>query len=202
MRNITFEKISSTFTILNPFNGFAPEEHRVEVRKDPLLGDTSVHNPYLKDKARAFFGENDAELIKKLAEESSKGCIFCGENVLQDCPISVRAPFQGTVTDRGGCSVCEPFFRGSISPGHCARQQALPETFGIHPPTACGRHGGCAGISPLRVSYGCTRRFAAVCANYLLPARSKPGASSPPDAGRPRWPIPIMPGAGCLPPVP
>ena len=82
MGKISFEKISSTFTILNPFNDFAPEEHRVEVRKDPLLGDTSVHNPYLKDKARAFFGDNDEELIKKLAEESAKGCIFCGENVL------------------------------------------------------------------------------------------------------------------------
>ncbi len=82
MGKISFEKISSTFTILNPFNDFAPEEHRVEVRKDPLLGDTSVHNPYLKDKARAFFGDNDEELIKKLAEESAKDCIFCGENVL------------------------------------------------------------------------------------------------------------------------
>jgi UDPglucose--hexose-1-phosphate uridylyltransferase len=82
MSPITFEKTSSTFTILNPFNNFTPEEHRVEVRKDPLLGDTSVHNPFLRDKAKAFFGDNDRELVKKLVEDSEKNCIFCGENVI------------------------------------------------------------------------------------------------------------------------
>jgi UDPglucose--hexose-1-phosphate uridylyltransferase len=83
MVKIPFENVASTFTILNPFNNFAAEEHRVEVRKDPLLGDTSVYNPFLKDKARLFFGENDAELVKKLAEDNAKTCIFCGENVMQ-----------------------------------------------------------------------------------------------------------------------
>jgi galactose-1-phosphate uridylyltransferase len=82
MGNIAFEKISSTFRILNPLNNFAPEAQSVEVRKDPLLGDTSVYNPYLKDKARAFFGPNDPELIQTLARESAKNCIFCGENVV------------------------------------------------------------------------------------------------------------------------
>lgn len=83
MAKISFESVSSTFTVLNPFNNFAAEEHQVEVRKDPLLGDTSVYNPFLKDKAKLFFGENDGELIKKLAEDSARTCIFCGENVVQ-----------------------------------------------------------------------------------------------------------------------
>src|SRR5512134_3475308 len=83
MPNINFERFESTHSVLNPFNGFAVEEHRVEVRKDPLLGDTSVYNPYLKDKAKAFFGANDPELIGRLVDETAKGCIFCGENVLQ-----------------------------------------------------------------------------------------------------------------------
>jgi galactose-1-phosphate uridylyltransferase len=83
MAAIQFERHGSTFTILNPFNNFAEEEHRVEVRKDPLLGDTSVYNPYLKDKAKAFFGENDPGLIERLAAESAKTCIFCGDNVRQ-----------------------------------------------------------------------------------------------------------------------
>ena len=82
MGAITFEKISSASTILNPFNNFAPEEHCVEVRKDPLLGDTSIHNPFLMNKARAFFGQNDPELIEKLARDSAENCIFCGQNVL------------------------------------------------------------------------------------------------------------------------
>jgi galactose-1-phosphate uridylyltransferase len=83
MAAIQFERHGSTFTILNPFNNFAEEEHRVEVRKDPLLGDTSVYNPYLKDKAKAFFGENDPGLIERLVEESAKTCIFCGDSVRQ-----------------------------------------------------------------------------------------------------------------------
>jgi galactose-1-phosphate uridylyltransferase len=83
MGTITFERHPSTFRILNPFNHFAEEEHRVEVRKDPLLGDTSVYNPYLKDKAKVFFGQNDPELISKLVEDTATACIICGENVLQ-----------------------------------------------------------------------------------------------------------------------
>jgi len=83
MAAIQFERYGSNFRLLNPFNNFVEEEHRVEVRKDPLLGDTSVYNPYLKDKAKAFFGENDPELIERLVTESAKTCIFCGDNVRQ-----------------------------------------------------------------------------------------------------------------------
>jgi len=83
MAAIQFERYGSNFRILNPFNNFVEEEHRVEVRKDPLLGDTSVYNPYLKDKVKAFFGENDPGLIDRLVEESAKTCIFCGGNVRQ-----------------------------------------------------------------------------------------------------------------------
>ena len=81
MAAIQFERHESAFRILNPFNDFAEEEHRVEVRKDPLLGDTSVYNPYLKDKAKFFFGQNDPELIERLVAETAKTCIFCGDNV-------------------------------------------------------------------------------------------------------------------------
>ncbi len=83
MPKIAFERFESRFSILNPFNNFTEEEHVVEVRKDPLLGDTSIYNPYLKDKAKAFFGQNDEELIRKLAEETAGSCIFCGENARQ-----------------------------------------------------------------------------------------------------------------------
>lgn len=81
MGAIQFEKFDSTFTILNPLREFAEEEHRIEVRRDPLLRDTSIYNPYLEDKAKAFFGANDDELIKNLAKETATDCIFCGENV-------------------------------------------------------------------------------------------------------------------------
>ena len=81
MTAIEFERYRSTFRLKNPFNNFDEEEHTVEVRKDPLLHDTSIYNPYLKDKAKAFFGQNDEDLIRKLAEDSAAGCIFCGDSV-------------------------------------------------------------------------------------------------------------------------
>lgn len=81
MSGIKFEAVESNFSILNPFKDFVEDFHMVEVRRDPLLDDTSVYNPFLRDKAKSFFGECDAALVKKLVEESSKGCIFCGESV-------------------------------------------------------------------------------------------------------------------------
>lgn len=78
---LQFESFGANFRILDPFKDFSEENHFVEVRKDPLLGDTSIYNPYLKDKARFFFGENDPELIKNLVEESAKTCIFCEPRV-------------------------------------------------------------------------------------------------------------------------
>ena len=73
----------SEFTVLNPFDNFQEELHRVEVRKDPLLGDVSIYNPYLKDKAKFFFGANDYDLIRNLAESSAPTCVFCPERVRQ-----------------------------------------------------------------------------------------------------------------------
>lgn len=78
---IRFESFGERFSILDPFKDFSEEEHLVEVRKDPLLGDTSVYNPYLRDKAKFFFGENNHELIQSLVEGSAKTCIFCEEKV-------------------------------------------------------------------------------------------------------------------------
>jgi len=86
MPNITFETITSVLTILNPLKSFKEETHRVEVRKDPLLGDRSVYNPFLGDKANAFFGSNDPALIDALAETSAKTCIFCGDRLERSTP--------------------------------------------------------------------------------------------------------------------
>jgi hypothetical protein len=86
MAIIAFETVSSSVTILNPKNNFAKETHWVEVRKDPLLGDRSTYNPYLRDKANSFFGKNDADLIAKLITGSAKGCSFCGSRVEESTP--------------------------------------------------------------------------------------------------------------------
>jgi UDPglucose--hexose-1-phosphate uridylyltransferase len=86
MSKISFESVDSCFTLLNPQNNFTEETHRVEVRKDPLLGDTSAYNPFLRDKAKAFFGDNDPELVRRLVDESSKTCIFCADRIEKVTP--------------------------------------------------------------------------------------------------------------------
>jgi len=171
MGTIGFEKFSSTFTILNPFNDFAPEEHSVEVRKDPLLGDTSVHNPYLKDKARAFFGRNDQELIQTLAQESAKNCIFCGENVVSRTARYPSDILPGGRIRKGGAVLFSNLFSlGSYHPVIALGSAHFLKLSEFTP--AMIADGFEAAQEFLRCVY---RRdesavFTTVCANYLPPA--------------------------------
>ncbi len=171
MTAIIFEKSSSSFTILNPFSNFSPEVHQVEVRRDPILGDTSVYNPFLKDKAKAFFGENDRELIRNLAEGSAANCIFCGENVLQ----------------KTACYPSDIVEGGRIRSGDAVLFANLFSVGAQHPVIALGsRHflqlaeftprlladGFLAARNFLKSLYrrDGSVRYSALCANYLLPA--------------------------------
>lgn len=86
MGKIAFESIESDVRFLNPMKEFAPDVQTLQIRKDPLLGDTSVFNPELKDKAQIFFGKCDQELIKNLVDETAKNCFFCGEAVAKSTP--------------------------------------------------------------------------------------------------------------------
>jgi UDPglucose--hexose-1-phosphate uridylyltransferase len=86
MSNIQFNSFESTAKILNPFKNFTEDVQTIEVRRDPLLGDTSVYNRSLKDKAKFFFGDSDPELIKNLVQDSAKTCIFCGDKVEKNTP--------------------------------------------------------------------------------------------------------------------
>jgi len=63
MARIVFERIQSGVRFHNPLRDFAEDLHMLEIRKDPLLGDVSIHNPYLKDKAKAFFPLRGVTLI-------------------------------------------------------------------------------------------------------------------------------------------
>ena len=72
MAGISFESIKSNVRFLNPLKQFAEDTQTLEIRKDPLLGDTSVFNPELKDKAQIFFGKCDQELIRHLVEDTAK----------------------------------------------------------------------------------------------------------------------------------
>ena len=80
MTTVAFERARSSVAILDPGRGFAEQRGEVEVRRDPLLGDTSVHNPALRAKA-GFFGENDPALVARLVAASAASCIFCGDRL-------------------------------------------------------------------------------------------------------------------------
>ena len=157
--------------ILNPFNNFSLEEHQVEVRKDPLLGDTSIHNPYLKDKVKAFFGENDPELVKKLADESAKNCIFCGENVLHK---TARYPpdilSQGRIRIGDAVLFANLFSVGAFHPVIALGSRHFLQLREFAPQLLAD--GLRAAHDFVRFVYhrDPSAAFTALCANYLFPA--------------------------------
>jgi galactose-1-phosphate uridylyltransferase len=53
-------------------------EQVIEHRIDPLLGTVASVNAALGEKARAFVGSADLELLRDLEERSRAGCPFCG----------------------------------------------------------------------------------------------------------------------------
>jgi galactose-1-phosphate uridylyltransferase len=171
MGTIAFEKVSSTFTIENPFNDFAEEKHSVEVRKDPLLGDTSIHNPYLKDKARAFFGENNQELIQTLVHESARNCIFCGENVVSKTARYPSDMVSGGRIRKGEAVLFANLFSvGAYHPVIALSSAHFLKLTEFSPQLIAD--GFMAGQEFLRSVYGkdAAAAFSTVCANYLLPA--------------------------------
>jgi len=171
MPSIAFEKTVSTFTILNPFNNFAPETHRVEVRKDPLLGDTSVYNPFLKDKARAFFGENDPALVANLVADTAKNCIFCGENVLEKTARYPEEVLAGGRVRAGQAVLFANVF--SIGAYHPVISLGARHFLRLSEFSADLLHDGFRAAGEfLRFLYqrDPAAIFSAICANYLLPA--------------------------------
>lgn len=171
MPKIVFEKFESRFTVLNPFADFEPEEHVVEVRKDPLLGDTSIYNPYLKDKAKAFFGQNDEDLIRKLAEDPAGSCIFCGENARQKTARYPDDVVPGGRLQQGEAILFANLFSLAayhpvivLSNAHFLRPSAMTPSL-----LADGFHAARMFLNEVS-RQDVTLAFAAVNCNYLLPA--------------------------------
>lgn len=77
MPTIRFEVYEEVLELLSPLTGFQPERQQVQLRKDPLLGHTSVYNLALRDKGKTLFGDIDREWLDRLAAESAERCIFC-----------------------------------------------------------------------------------------------------------------------------
>jgi len=171
MGRIVFESIESDVRFLNPMKEFAPDVQTLQIRKDPLLGDTSVFNPELKDKAEMFFGKCDQDLIDNLVEETAKTCFFCGEAVAKSTPR-----FMPDFSSEGRIKVGEAllfpnlFSLGTYHPvirlcdAHFLKlSEFTPELIA---------NGFLAAQQFMRIAYekDPTVAYAAVTANYLFPA--------------------------------
>ena len=171
MARIVFERIHSEVRFHNPLRDFAEDLHLLEIRRDPLLGDVSVHNPYLKDKAKAFFGECDQDLIRRLVEESGKNCFFCGEGVEKGTP-RFTSDFIAKGRLRVGEAVLFPnlFSLGTHHPVVCLCKVHFLKLSEFHPDLLAD--GLTAAQEFLKIVYqkDPSAVFTAVTANYLFPA--------------------------------
>jgi UDPglucose--hexose-1-phosphate uridylyltransferase len=171
MSKITFERIESEVRFHNPLRDFAEDLHKLEIRKDPLLGDVSVYNPYLKDKAKAFFGECDAELIRRLVEESAKTCFFCGEKVEKATPL-FTSDYVAEGRIRVGEALLFPnlFSLGTHHPVICLCKAHFLKLCEFNP--GLMTNGLTAAQKFLKIVYerDGSAAFSAVTANYLFPA--------------------------------
>ncbi len=171
MSKIRFQRIPLEARFHNPLRDFAEERHELEIRKDPLLGDTSVYNPYLKDKAKAFFGDSNPDLIHRLVEESEKACIFCGEKVEKGTP-RFTADFLPQGRLRVGEAILFPnlFSLGMHHPVVCLCKAHFLPLSGFHPDLIAD---GLTAVQKfLKIVYerDASAVFSAITANYLFPA--------------------------------
>ena len=171
MDKITFEIIESEVRFHNPLKDFAEDSQRLEIRKDPLLGDVSVYNSYLKDKAKAFFGECDPDLIRRLVEESEKTCFLCGEKVEKGTP-RFTSDFLAEGRVRVGEAVLFPnlFSLGTYHPVVCLCKAHFLKLSEFTP--SLMTDGLTAAQKFLRIVYkrDTSAAFTVVTINYLFPA--------------------------------
>lgn len=170
MGTIAFESTASTLVILNPLNGFAAEEHRVEVRRDPILGDTSVLNPYQQNKA-GFFGTNDRAFIAQLVERSAAGCIFCGDRLAEKTARYPEDLVPGGRLTRGEATLLPNLFAlGAHHPLVVLSRAHFLDPAGFTPSLIADGLGVAREFLRLAARRDPDAAFAAVGANYLLPA--------------------------------
>ena len=170
MGPIAFERAESRVVVRNPLRGFAPEEQRVEVRRDPLLGGTSVLNPFLASKA-GFFGENDRPFIARLAAESAASCVFCGGALERRTAMYPEDLVPGGRIARGEATLLPNLFAlGAYHPLVVLSRAHFLELDGFTPALLADGLGLAREF--LRRVHARDRQapYAFVGANYLLPA--------------------------------
>jgi galactose-1-phosphate uridylyltransferase len=170
MGAIVFESVTSTLAIHNPLEGFALQEQRVEVRRDPLLGDTSVLNRFQQTKT-GFFGENDRAFIAQLVEKSAASCIFCAERLGRTTARYPDEFIPGGRLTRGEATLLPNLFAlGAYHPVVVLSKAHFLELGGFTPTLIAD------GFDAAREFIDRAHRrdpdavFTAIGANYLLPA--------------------------------
>jgi len=98
MSDIKFERFEDTFEVLNPLKGFSKEVQTVEIRRDPLLGHTSIYNASIEDKVKMFVGEVDRFLVERLAAESEMHCFFCPSKIGKVARFPAELVPKGTIS--------------------------------------------------------------------------------------------------------
>jgi UDPglucose--hexose-1-phosphate uridylyltransferase len=72
---IEFAAVVERARLLDPAGN--PSEQTIEHRKDPLTGTVASINAALGEKAKAFLGAADLDLLRQTEEKSRQGCPFC-----------------------------------------------------------------------------------------------------------------------------
>ena len=170
MGTIDFERAESRLVVRNPLRGFVAEEQRVEVRRDPVLGGTSLLNPFLASKA-GFFGENDRAFIARLAEQSAASCVFCGEALARRTAMYPEELVPGGRLARGEATLLPNLFAlGAYHPLVVLSRVHFLELDGFTPALLADGLGLARGFLRRVRDRDRTAPYAFVGANYLLPA--------------------------------
>ncbi|WP_022853991.1 hypothetical protein [Thermodesulfatator atlanticus] len=158
-------------TFHNPLNNFMPEPQEVEVRFDPLLDHFAVFNPALEDKARLFFGAQDWELVKKLAEASKENCFMCPPKVREITPKYPEDFLEEGRLVKGECTLFPNLFPTAPRHAVIAVGEAHFRKIDEFSPEILA-DGLSLGIEFLRLiaEKDPGLNFGLLCANYLLPA--------------------------------
>lgn len=167
---IQFESVASSVAIRNPLDGFARQEQRIEVRRDPILGDTSVVNPFQRNKA-SFSGEHDRAFIAQLVESSAATCVFCPGRLEEKTARYPDEFVPGGRLTRGEATLLPNLFAlGAHHPVVVLTKAHFLELAGFTPAQIADGLAVAAQFARLAHRRDPAARFTVVGANYLPPA--------------------------------
>ncbi len=170
MGTIRFESTTSTVVVRSPLKGFAAEAQTIEVRRDPILGDTSVLNPFQAAKT-GFFGANDRDFIARLAAESARSCIFCGDRLAARTARYPEELVPGGRLSRGEATLLPNLFPlGAHHPLVVLSRAHFLEPSGFTPRLLADGIGVFRDFLRLAHARDPAAAYTVVGANYLLPA--------------------------------